>query len=172
MSDQLVGFIRNMERRLAHLERLELHNHRVAFLYFNTQDDTDATGNSGVATIDFDEKVYDLGSNFAADTFTAPTDGKYFLTSTVRVGDLDANMDTGRIQVRTSNRIYRGTYLSPAACQTVSHYISFTVTAVADMDAADTATVEVIINNGAGDTADISGDATLLVTYFAGFRVT
>ena len=172
MSDQLVGFIRNMERRLAHLERLELHNHRIAFLAYNSAYDTDATGAGTTATADFDTEVYDLGGNFAADTFTATVPGKHHFSSTVRVDDLDAKMTRGYIELVTSNRTYRGTYCSPAACQSVGHSFTFQVDADADMDAADTAIIQVMIDGGDADSADIVGDNTSMFTYFSGFLIT
>ena len=41
---------------------------------------------------------------------------------------------------------------------------------ITDMDAADTATIDVIVFNGAGDTVDVGGEPTgaFMITFFSG----
>ena len=169
MSDQLVEFIRNMERRLAHLERLELHNHRVAFLAYNSQGTADATGDGTAATVVLDTKVFDLSSNFASNTFTAPVDGKYWLKAAAGLVDLSAGHDRGYLMLVTDDANYRGSNLNVWAASNVSHAIGLHCSVLAEMSAGHTAYVRCQVTGGT-KTVDINGG--LEYTYFCGFLVT
>lgn len=137
------------------------------FLAYNSVNDLNVTGAGTTATIDFDTEVFDVTSNFASDTFTAPITGKYLLCTMVSVSGLTAAMTVQNLNLVTSNRTYR---VSITEVPTANDARSLSITAICDMDAADTATVTLVISNGAGDTADITGSSTLL-TYFSGVRV-
>ena len=139
-----------------------------SFLAYNSATDSNVTGNNTVATIDFDTEVFDQGNNFSADTFTAPVTGRYLLTTCVRVEDLTTLMTGFLCEITTSNRGYR--YNSSEVAPIAASFFAMTISAVADMDAGDTAIVRVVVSGGAGDTADISGSSTLL-TYFSGNQV-
>ena len=139
-----------------------------AFLAVNTVADTNVTGAGTTATVDFNSEVYDQGSDFALDTFTAPVAGKYPLTATVRVSGITAAADSYVLNLVTSNRSYR---ISRLDTNDIDSALSITLTAIADMDANDTATVNVTISGEASDVCDIDGDvsATIHVTYFSGY---
>ena len=112
----------------------------------------------------FGAETFDIGSNFANDhTFTAPVTGKYQLNAMVRMDNLDSSGTWVAMTIQTSNRNY--TMLNSASTlDTDSGYWTFTVTALADLDANDTANV---LFNKSGGSA--TGDATDGAAHFNGF---
>ena len=139
------------------------------FLAFNSVTDTNVTGNGTAATVDFDTEVFDQGADFATDTFTAPVTGRYLLTANVQLLGLTTAADSSSVSIITSNRTYRGNRFD-----LVSGYpdiLGYTITVVADMDSADTATVSVTVAGEASDVVDVEGDGTILVTSFSGCLV-
>lgn len=132
-----------------------------AFLAHNSSTDTDVTGNGATAAIDFDTEIFDQNADFASDTFTAPVTGRYLLTTAVKVLDMSSASSIDMTLI-TSNRNYQQVTATPP-----DSVNAFTITAVADMDAADTASVQIIVSGMVGDTADIEGGATLS-TFFSG----
>lgn len=139
-----------------------------AFLAHNSATDTNQTGNGATATVDFDTEIYDVGNDFAADTFTAPATGKYLLIANVVVTSVTTAMTTHQINIVTSNRTYSQSHnATPPAGANISMHIA----AIVDMDSGDTATVTVRLVGGAGDTAGVLGDGSQLYTYFSGMRV-
>jgi len=177
MSEQVdlsvAGCVADLRRRVAALERMERHvgAYGCGFLAYNSATDTLQTGNGATPTVDFDTEVFDLGADFAADTFTAPVDGEYRLHAEVLMSSLTAAMDTGYLRLVTSNRSYYGNFGNWGAMRTGGDLYTARITALCDMDAADTAYVIACVSNGAGDTAGIYGHATAVYTYFCGYRV-
>ena len=112
----------------------------------------------------FGAETFDIGSNFASDhTFTAPVTGKYQLNAMVRMDNLDSSGSWVAMTIQTSNRNY--THLNSASTlDTDSGYWTFTVTALADLDANDTANV---LFNKSGGSA--TGDAVDGAAHFNGF---
>jgi hypothetical protein len=139
-----------------------------AFLAYNSANDLNVTGNGAAATIDFDTEVFDQGANFAADTFTSPVTGRYFLSSRALAITLTAAMTAAAYQIVTSNRTYNSGFCSAAASKDVNGTLTFQNTVLADMDAAETATCLIVIFNGAGNTAGVGGNATPQ-TFFSGY---
>lgn len=140
-----------------------------AFLAYNSADDASATGAGAQATVDFDTELFDLGSAFASDTFTAPVTGKFRLSAGVQIGALTAAMTQGILRIVTSNRTYL-TQFNIGAARTPGAEAGMQLSVLADMDAADTATVTLQIANGAGNDATIQGAATP-ATFFSGHQV-
>ena len=139
------------------------------FLASNSTTDTNQTGNGATVTIDFDNEIFDVTSNFSADTFTAPITGKYQFNTVVRTSAIPAGATTFTLRIVTSNNSYTETYIYTAGTFTT---FSGAISTIADMDAADTASVTLTISGGAGDTASVNGNAApTLVTYFSGVRV-
>ena len=137
----------------------------AAFLAYNSASDTNVTGNGAVATIDFDTEVFDQGSDFTGDTFTAPVTGRYQLNTGVAVAGLGTA--TGIVlKILTSNRTYASSVFDGSA-GTITDYTCMN-SVLADMDAADTCTITVTVTGISGDTADISGAADGR-TQFSGF---
>lgn len=97
-------------------------------------------------TITLDTEIFDVGSNFASNTFTAPVTGKYQLNATVRVSALDSAATYYYLLIKTSNRNY-GVIFDPDFGQDAGFW-SFSTSALADMDANDTAFI--MIQQGGG----------------------
>ena len=103
------------------------------------------------AQIVFDTEIYDVGSNFASNTFTAPVTGKYQLNVSVRYGNMDAASTYNLMQLTTSNRSYYH-ILAGAALGSDAGYVEFNISMIADMDANDTADVAYAYAGGAQQT--------------------
>lgn len=144
-----------------------------AFLAFLPTDDVNVTGAGTTATLGTNvalTEVYDQNSDFNTNgTFTAPITGRYFLSANIRLFGIVAGMTNSNILINTSNRLYSGGSVSAIAAATSGNGYTWTITTIADMDAADTATFQIIIS-GATDVADIDGSTTLL-TYCSGHLV-
>ena len=113
---------------------------------------TDVTGDNTAYTVVFANEVFDTNSDFdGTSTFTAPVAGKYLLTATVVVVQIDGTTDDINLFLNTSNDIYQHVYSD--VNMPVTGYGS-TITVVADMDALDTATVS-IQNSGSNKNQDI-----------------
>jgi len=136
-----------------------------AFLAFNSSTDANVTGNGTLATVDFDTEVFDRNADFATDTFTAPSTGIYQLNTNVTL--LQTSTATQwTLYIVTSNRTYLTNTVTTA---TILSTINVHLSVLADMDAADTAVVKVLVTGIGADTADVQGDATDLYTSFSGF---
>lgn len=104
-------------------------------------------------------EIFDQGGDFNTNgTFTAPITGRYQLNGIFSITALTAAMTTGIFRIVTSNRIYTNS-LNTAAVRTVATtadtYIS-TICTLADMDAGDTAILQILILGGAGNTAGLA----------------
>jgi len=117
-------------------------------------------------TIEFNTENYDVGGDFntTTDTFTAPTTGKYMLSTQVRLSSVDSSSSQYVwIKIITSNRTYfhlngvryrgGGAYSTPSLC------------VVADMDASDTAYVQILVQVG---TSTTQGSGAANYTAFQG----
>jgi hypothetical protein len=123
------------------------------FLAYNSANDV--LGGGSPATVDFDTEVYDTGSNFTADTFTAPVTGIYELCAQVRF----FTGSSTSFAIVTSNRGYAmGLSTGAASGGGCVH---------ADMDASDTATVQAGFS--AGEIyGGVLGYGNAYITYFSG----
>ena len=106
-------------------------------------------------TVVFDSEVFDIGSNFASNTFTAPVTGKYQLNVNIRLNDVDTASSYYHINLVTSNRTYYSLFdpgfgqVTPDADLT---YYTIQLSTLADMDASDTAYVQIYQSAGAAQT--------------------
>ena len=140
-----------------------------AFLFFNGGHDVDLAIDTW-HTVDFSTEVFDVGSNFASDTFTAPVKGLYFLTTQVTLRDMDTDATDYRIQLVTSNRSYTA-YLDTDKyldADITGWQATHPITSVCDMDAGDTASVRVYQAGGAQQ-VDVVGHSSAVLTYFSGY---
>ena len=139
-----------------------------AFLAYNGAHDTNITVDDWTS-VDFSTEVFDVGSNFASDTFTAPVKGLYFLTTQVTLTSLDTDSTGYRVALITSNRTYTA-YLDTDKYFDAdsSWHVITPITSVCDMDAGDTAYVAVFQAGGASIT-DVVGHSTAVLTYFSGY---
>lgn len=136
--------------------------YRHCFLAYNSADDDNVTGDGTTFTVEFDTEVFDVGSNFISNTFTAPVTGKYQLSGMVSLEQIDAGHDIV-VRIITSNR----QYIFNHEGATAHAELSIPFSTLADMDKGDTAYVQVTVSGGT-KTVDVSGtDAS--ETFFCGF---
>lgn len=136
------------------------------FLVYANATLTDVTGNAADYLIPFNTTVYNIGSHFSTDTFTAPITGKYLLIANVTYTGLSSSMTTCRFKINI-NSIPIDRRFNPYNNSNAGTTGSINLCSTIDMTAGDTAQVYLQISNGAGNTADISG-GTELLTYFCG----
>lgn len=138
------------------------------FLAHNSVTDVNVTGSSAI-TIDFDTEIFDQGADFATDTFTAPVTGRYHFAAGVDLNEITTAADTVTIELTTTNRTYTGTRFN--LVNGLPTVFGLTISAIADMDATDTATIVVQVTGETGDPVDVLGSATALNTFFSGCLV-
>ena len=124
----------------------------------------DIAENSNV-TIVFGTEIFDVGSDFASNVYTAPVTGKYQLNAAVVLKNLDTAATYYFIVLQTSNREY-ACWLDPTKFSGDIGYFTFSVSVLADMDANDTAYV-FIYQEGSG-VVQTDVDITMGRTYFNG----
>jgi hypothetical protein len=140
---------------------IQLMSAQPAFLATaNTQ--TDVTGDGTTYTVLFANEIFDQGSNFASNTFTAPVTGRYFLSARISFYELLAGHTFQLFSIITSNRNYRTLNNIPTNPFGEN---GMQVSVLADMDAGDTATVQLEI---AGSTKVVDIDAANY-TDFSGY---
>tara|TARA_B100001094_G_scaffold116170_1_gene112093 strand:- start:1851 stop:6314 length:4464 start_codon:yes stop_codon:yes gene_type:complete len=114
------------------------------------------------STVSFGTEIYDQGSNFSSDTFTAPVTGKYSFNAVIRLDQISTNANYIEIKIVTSNRNYHW-LMDPDGLDSNPAYWNGQVNCLADMDAGDTA--KVFFNQSGGSTTtDISTES-----HFNGF---
>ena len=118
-----------------------------------------ATG-SAVGVV-FGTEVFDQGGDFASNTFTAPVTGRYMLSVNLYLSSVDSAADYYSLTLTTSNRHYEF-IIDPDFGQDAV-YLTLTHSALADMDASDTAIVTLTQNTGTAQT-DIG-----TASYFSGY---
>jgi len=120
---------------------------------------------SSHVTVAYDTEIYDQNADFnnSTYTFTAPVTGKYLLNFSLYAMTLDSAANYYESYLNTSNRNYYNT-IDPDYGQDNAYY-SFTVTALADMDANDTVLVKIYQGGGASQT-DFGGSS-----HFSGYLV-
>ena len=132
---------------------------------FRAKAASDQDNMSNGATIVFGTEVFDQGSNFASNTFTAPVTGKYQLSFVIYIEDLDDGAAYSYITLNTSNQLYYH-ILDPAADQSAPQsYYTFAMSVLADMDIGDTAHLT-YHQTGGSNTSDSTTNS-----HFTGFLV-
>jgi len=112
-----------------------------------TMSSNSAQFGSGAFQPTLDTEIFDQNADFASNTFTAPVTGRYFLSWMVYAANLDTSASYYYNLISTSNRNYYK-YLFTAAFASDMAYYGWSVTALADMDANDTASFYLGQNNG------------------------
>lgn len=139
-----------------------------AFLAILSANVTDVTGDGTAYTVLWNSTIFDQNSDFntSTGTFTAPVTGRYLFQSTVDVVQLQAATNAGNSVIITSNRNYRYAEVNWGAVMTTTGTAySANGSCLADMDAADTATVSVTVTGGT-KTVDVQGSTP--VSRFSG----
>jgi len=106
-------------------------------------------GTDATIAMNFDQ-ITDVNSDYADDpgTFTAPVTGKYLLTVCLVMLQVDKDYTSIEVILNTSNRDYSNV-IDPRVFGADANHWSMTTTAVADMDAGDTAKVNFVSSGGA-----------------------
>ena len=101
---------------------------------------------------------FDQNNDFSSSTFTAPVTGKYLLVSRVQVDTVTQSYDYYASSINTSNKRYFGWIWDTNEFSSDQNYTGFVDCVIADMDASDTATAQIVIStSGSGSSAsDIS----------------
>lgn len=139
-----------------------------AFLAYLGTTDSNVTGNGTAFTLGSGNaltEVFDQGSNFNTNgTFTAPVTGKYNFSCGVHFVGLTI-ASAAQIILVTSNR---SVYLTVDARAAGSSTWGISGSVLVDMDAGDTATIQLVIVGEAGLTADVFGSGSPYPTWFSG----
>ena len=109
-------------------------------------------------TVLWQTEVFDIGGDFASNTFTAPVTGKYLVSYSVRLENLDSASAYYYVGLVASNRGYYP-IMSPDQFAADVPYWSMTGSITIDMDTSDTFYVIVRQNNG-GVQSDISPNSS------------
>ena len=109
-------------------------------------------------TIVFGDEVFDVGANFANNTFTAPVTGKYQLNLILRLNNVDSASPYYIVSFFSSNRNYRFIYDSTVFAADADYWAA-SLSVLADMDANDTVYVTVNQGGGAAQT-DVDGNGS------------
>lgn len=138
-----------------------------AFLATHTVNQDNITGAGTDATINYTTEIFDQNGDYdGVNTFTAPVSGRYLLKAQVYLNNITAAMTSSDVAIVSSNRDYLGSVLNPFSVSQSTADISFNVSAIVDMDAADTAFIQIQVSSGAGDTADSPNSPD--ICYFCG----
>ena len=114
-------------------------------------------------TITFGNEVFDQNSDFASNTFTAPITGKYQFNVGLFLEQVDTDYTELRIKLVTSNRTYD--HFDIGSPFSSDRNLQYHLATLADMDASDTAVLQVTFNAG-GAQMDVNA-----LTYFSGYLV-
>jgi len=121
---------------------------------FLVQPSSDQTNIAHGTTIVFDSEIFDQNGDFASNTFTAPVTGKYQISFSVRVDNLDVSATYTRIRLVTSNRTFNASIIDTGSLSGDPVYWFFPQSILVDMDANDTAYIEFTQSGGVSQ-ADI-----------------
>ena len=121
--------------------------------------------------ITFGGEEYDVGSNFASNTFTAPSAGKYLLYTIVAVGALGSSTVDIKFQhtLASDSSTLTGSTTRMGPMDTSTRDGAVNMTAILDMAANDTVDVRIFIFAA----KDIFGNSTAgsSATTFGGFKI-
>ena len=95
----------------------------------------------------FPTERFDVGSNFASNTFTAPVTGKYQLNAHLLIENADEAANYYQLTIQTSNMPYYET-VDPRGLDSDVNYLVVQHSSVVDMDANDTAVVNIYQSGG------------------------
>ena len=149
----------------------EVVNDNICFsLYASAAQNNIATGSD--VTIVFGGEQFDLNGNCASNTFTAPVNGVYFLHANVGINYIDISASYYLLKIKTSNRNYEK-WIDDKDFSADTGFHTFSLTAIADMDAADTASVTLFQEGSNTHQTDMlyDSDNSPARTYFTGYLI-
>jgi hypothetical protein len=119
----------------------------AAFAAYNSGTQSSVTGDATVYTVQFDSEIFDQGSNFASNTFTAPVTGKYFLSMTTSYSNLGVAHTTSNTIIVTTGNSFT-TFVVNGFAISVSGAFILNGSILVTMTAGDTATVTAMTSGG------------------------
>ena len=138
-----------------------------AFMVTPASTQSNIANDESEVTVVFGTEIFDQGSNFASNTFTAPVTGKYQFNVTLRLDNIDTAAAYYILTLKASNRDVKLTFFDPDfADADIPHY-SIGGSVLVDMDASDTCHL-VVIQNGGTAQSDIQSTVN---TQFSGYLV-
>ena len=139
------------------------------YIYASAAQDNIADGSD--VDIVFGGEQFDLNGNCASNTFTAPVNGVYFLHTNLGFTGFDTGAGYYLLKIITSNRNYER-WIDEKDWSSDTSYHSTSLTAIADMDAADTAYVTLYQDGGTAQTDILSdSDNSPSRCYFTGYLI-
>jgi len=118
-----------------------------AFQVFKSSDQNNIAADNSSVVVTWQTEAFDIGSNFASNTFTAPVTGKYLLTAKLRIDNADSASSYYILKLVCSNGDAFDIFDSNVFSSDIT-YITLQVTTVQDMDANDTAQVQITQQGG------------------------
>lgn len=110
---------------------------------------SNVTGDGTTYTIALNTELWDKASNFASNTFTAPVTGTYEVSGMVGVSGLTAAHVSGILRIVTSNRTWEIDARNYGLIRDTGNNIIANIGGVKiDMDAGDTATINLQVSGG------------------------
>lgn len=107
---------------------------------------------TGYTTVIFGTERFDIGNNFASNTFTAPITGKYLLAFALELENIDQAANYYVSSINTSNKSYVPFKIDPGQFNGDVPFWTIAGSVVADMDVNDTAYIEIEQDGGAAQT--------------------
>jgi hypothetical protein len=139
-----------------------------AFSAYKDATASNVTGDSTTYTCTYATEIFDQNSDFdGTSTFTAPVNGRYYLCGAMSISGFTSSHTNSLIQIITSNRGYECIVVNMYVVREAADYINIPFHAFADMDAADTATIQMSVSGGT-KVVDVNSGTQ---TRFAGWLV-
>ena len=110
-------------------------------------------------------EIFDQNGDFASNTFTAPVTGRYQLQTNLYINSMDEDTSYYQIRLETSNRTYYA-IIDPGGFDSDPAQCSLQISALADMDASDTAIVKLQLGSGGATQSTIYNNSN-----FSGYLV-
>lgn len=138
-------------------------------VFLQGTDESNVTGDGTTHTINFNNEIFDIGSNFSNSSFTASMDGKYEFEVGVTLRQLAAAHTLCVFTIDTSNRSVPIMQANYGAMRDSNDTLTVTGTATLDLDANDVAYSRILCTGGS-KVIDLRSDAggTFLYTWFSG----
>ena len=141
-----------------------------AFLVQLRSNKNNVTGTGRIYTVQFDDKIFDQGSdyNLATSTFTAPVTGKYQFNVEVTIAGI-TRVRSSEVRIVCSNLEYRNSRLLPSGLNTGNRF-SLNIIKLIDLDAGDTAIVKIYAHGESSNAVDVLAQSSRIkFTTFSGF---
>jgi len=115
----------------------------------------------GDVTVVLGTEHFDIGSNFASNTFTAPVTGKYYIGYHIRLESVDTSATYYYINIVTSNRTYLANVIAPVFSSDPGNW-DMPATIITDLDASDTVLLSIYQSGGTQQTDIAASPSTWL----------